>query len=144
MRIRKLLELGCDPCLSDTLGKVPYQVTACKESREAFRRFMGTYPDRFDYTKALIPSPLTDEIERQRQEKLAEKRKQQKKQQKAKKAAERAKAEEEKRLQEEALKAQEEERKIKEEKERFLALSDREKVSEYFLSEYFISSSLLI
>ena len=99
-----------------------------KETRETFRRFMGSHPNRFDYSKSLIPSPLTDDIERQKQEKLAERKKQQKKQQKLKKAAERAKLEEEKQLQEAERKAQEEVRQVEEEKNRFLSLSDREKV----------------
>lgn len=128
---RKLLELGCNPSLNDALGRVPYQLATAKETRETFRRFMGSFPDRFDYSKSCIPSPLTEDIEKQKLEKLAEKRKQQKKQQKAKKAAERAKLEEEKALQEVARKAQEEARLIEEEKHRFLALSDREKVKHF-------------
>ena len=66
---RKLLELGCDPSLSDALGKVPYMVAADKDTRDCFRRFMGAFPERYDYAKASIPSPLTDELEKKKQEK---------------------------------------------------------------------------
>ena len=103
-------------------------VSADKETRDCFRRFMGTFPERYDYVKAAIPSPLTDEVEKKKQEKLAEKRKQQKQRQKEKKAQERARLEEEKKLEEERLRQEEERRKVEEEKARFLSLSDREKV----------------
>lgn len=122
------MELGCDPSLCDASGRVPYMVASDKETRATFRRFMGANPNRFDYVKAAIPSPLTEEIEKQKAEKLAEKRKLQKQAKKEKKAVEKVKLEEEKRVQEELLKIQEEKRKIEEEKARFLALSDREKV----------------
>lgn len=130
------MELGCDPSLFDASGRVPYMVASDKETRATFRRFMGVYPNRFDYVKAAIPSPLTDEIEKQKAEKLAEKRKLQKQAKKEKKAVEKAKLEEEKRMQEELLKIQEEKRKIEEEKARFLALSDREKVTFHLLITY--------
>ncbi|XP_046452229.1 ankyrin repeat and zinc finger domain-containing protein 1-like [Daphnia pulex] len=123
----KLMELGCDPSLSDASGRVPYMVASDKETRATFRRFMGAYPDRFDFIKAAIPSPLTDEIEKQKADKLAEKRKVQKQAKKEKKSIEKAKMEEEKRVQEELRKVEEEKRKIEEDKARFVALSDREK-----------------
>ena len=69
--------MGCDPTLSDVLGRVAYVLAGDKETRLTFRRFMGANPDSFDYVKAQIPSPLTDEIEKQKLEKAAEKRKQQ-------------------------------------------------------------------
>lgn len=122
------MELGCDPSLIDALGKVPYMLASDKETRETFRRFMGTYPDDFDYSKSAIPSPLTDEIAKQKADKLAEKRKQQKQARKEKKLIEKAKLEDEKLKQQELFKVEEEKRKIQEEKARFLALSDREKV----------------
>lgn len=122
------MELGCNPSFSDALGKVPYVVATDKDIRDTFRRFMGSFPDKFDYIQAMIPSPLTEEIERKKAEKIAEKRKLQKQAKKEKKLIEKAKLEEEKRQQEELLKAEEEKRKIEEEKARFLALTDREKV----------------
>lgn len=89
---------------------------------------MGIFPDRYDFVKAAIPSPLTDEVEKRKQERLADKRKQQKQRQKEKKAYEKARIEEEKKLEEERLHQEEEKRKVEEEKARFLKLSDREKV----------------
>ena len=125
--LRKLLEVGCDPTLSDALGRVPYVLAVDKETRNAFRRFMGENPERYDYSKSLIPSPLTDDIERQKQERLAEKRKQQKQVRKEKKQQEKIKLEEQKRIEEERRKVEEEQKKVEEEKKRFLQMSDREK-----------------
>lgn len=121
--------MGCDPSSSDALGRVPYNLATDKDTRDAFRRFMGANPDRFDYVKAAIPSPLTQEMEKHRIEKQAEKRKQQKEKLKEKKLMEKAKLDEEKAKQEEEQRIREEARKMEEEKARFLALSDREKVS---------------
>jgi len=123
----KLLELGCDPSLSDTLGRVPYILASDKETRSTFRRFMGTNPNRYDYAKAQIPSPLTEDIEKKKLEKLAEKRKQQRQAKKERQALEKARLEQEKLKIEEQKKLDEEQRKIQEEKQRFLQLSDREK-----------------
>jgi len=122
-----LLELGCDPSLNDTFGRVPYVVASDKETRSTFRRFMGANPDRYDYIKAQIPSPLTEDIQKQKLEKLAEKRKQQRQAKKERQALERAKLEQEKLKIEEQKKEEEEQRKVQEEKQRFLQLSDREK-----------------
>ncbi|KAK4008263.1 hypothetical protein OUZ56_013410 [Daphnia magna] len=123
----KLMDLGCDPSLSDASGRVPYMVASDKETRATFRRFMGANPERYDYVKAVIPSPLTEEIEKQKAEKLAEKRKLQKQARKEKKTTEKAKMDEEKRKQEELRLAEEEKRKAEEDRARFVALSDREK-----------------
>lgn len=130
----KLLELGCDPSLNDTIGRVPYVLASDKETRTTFRRFMGAYPDCYDYVKAQIPSPLTEDIEKQKLEKLAEKRKQQRRAKKDRQALERARLEQEKlkieeqrKVEEEQRKVEEQQRKIQEEKQRFLQLSDREK-----------------
>ncbi|KAK7010519.1 ankyrin repeat and zinc finger domain-containing protein 1, partial [Biomphalaria glabrata] len=110
--ITTLLECGADPALRDKSGKTPYSLGDTKV-RNAFRRFMADFPEKYDYTKAQIPSPLTAEMESEKKLKAAEKRKAKKKAQneknKDKKAAE-AQFQAEKR-----------------EKERFLALSDREK-----------------
>ena len=96
---------------------------------------MGAYPDCYDYVKAQIPSPLTEDIEKQKLEKLAEKRKQQRRAKKDRQALERARLEQEKlkieeqrKVEEEQRKVEEQQRKIQEEKQRFLQLSDREKV----------------
>ena len=65
-------------------GQTPYLVAKDKAVRDTFRRFMATYPSMYDYTAAQIPSPLTEDMERERKEKLAEKKKAQKKARKLK------------------------------------------------------------
>ncbi|XP_059159367.1 tRNA endonuclease ANKZF1-like isoform X2 [Physella acuta] len=110
--VRILLEAGSDPSIKDKGGKTPYNF-GDSEVRNTYRRFMAMYPDRYDYTKAQVPSPLTAEMEAEKKQKAAEKRKAKKKalneKNKEKKAAE-------------AVMRQE-----NQEKERFLSLSDREK-----------------
>jgi hypothetical protein len=56
-------------------GQVAYVVTKDKAVRDAFRRFMAQHPSSYDYSAAKLPSPLTEEMERERKEKLAEKKK---------------------------------------------------------------------
>ena len=46
-----------------------------KTVRDAFRRFMAQHPTLYDYSAAKVPSPLTEEMERERKEKMAEKKK---------------------------------------------------------------------
>ncbi|GFO31605.1 ankyrin repeat and Zinc finger domain-containing protein 1-like [Plakobranchus ocellatus] len=107
-----LLQNGANPALKDKAGKVSYNLGG-SEVRNVFRRFMSLWPDRYDYAAAQVPSPLTEEMEVERKRKAAEKRKAKKKaaneRNKEKKAAEALVREEQK------------------EKDRFLALSDREK-----------------
>ncbi|RUS73022.1 hypothetical protein EGW08_019208 [Elysia chlorotica] len=110
--VHLLLEHGADPALKDKAGKTAYNI-AGTEARNVFRRFMSIWPDRYDYATAQIPSPLTEEMEQERKRKMAEKRKAKKK----------AANERNKDKKEALVKQREEER----EKERFLALSDREK-----------------
>ncbi|XP_021933407.1 ankyrin repeat and zinc finger domain-containing protein 1-like isoform X2 [Zootermopsis nevadensis] len=107
--IRALMEAGCDPCVKNKKLQTPYVVSANKETRNIFRRFLADFPDKFDYSKSQIGGPLTDDME----QKMVEKRREQRKV-KREREKERKKEEEEKR-EEEA------------EKERFLQLSDREK-----------------
>ncbi|XP_075237920.1 tRNA endonuclease ANKZF1-like [Lycorma delicatula] len=107
--IQFLLENGANPCARDKKSMTAYDFAPDKETRNVFRRFMGEYPDRYDYSKSHIPSPLTDSIEKE----MAEKRK-------ALKKAKRQK-EKEKRI------ADEPRRQEEAEKKRFLSLSDREK-----------------
>ena len=123
------MELGCDPTLIDAAGRVPYMLATDKATRNTFRRFMGTFPDRYDYGRSAIPSPLTDDIEQQKAERLAEKRKLQKQVRKEKQKLEAVRMEEERR-------AQEEQQKIEAEKFRFLNMSDREKVYTKISIEY--------
>ncbi|RXG67602.1 Ankyrin repeat and zinc finger domain-containing protein 1 [Armadillidium vulgare] len=108
-----LLEKGCDPCLKNKRNETPFVATKVKEAKNHFRRFMAAYPEKYDYTKANIPGPLTKEQELEQKAKQVIKKKQQKK-------AKEEKLKEEKREQEKLQKE-------KEEKENFLKLSDREK-----------------
>merc|ERR1711936_961088 len=99
------------PSVKDKMKKVPYMLASEKETRIVFRRFMGEFPDRYDYKSAQVPAPLTKEAEEEKTAKVNEK----------KKAQRQAKREKDKiaKLEESKLK------KEKEEKERFLNLSDR-------------------
>ncbi|XP_035532345.1 ankyrin repeat and zinc finger domain-containing protein 1 isoform X2 [Morone saxatilis] len=107
--VKLLLDAGADPASRNNKGQTPYIVAPDKDTRNVFRKFMGENPEKYDYSKAQIPAPLTAEIEsKQSEKKKAQKalRKQREKEQK-----------EEKRKQE--LEA--------EEKKRFASLTDREK-----------------
>lgn len=111
--VLRLLECGADPAVKDEKGRTSYAVAGNKDTRNEFRRFMASYPDRYDYVKAQIPSALTPEMENEKEKRNAERKKAQKKAQKQRakeqKAFERMKEEEEK------------------EKRAYQALSDREK-----------------
>lgn len=107
--VRLLMDAGADPAYRDRKGQTPYIVAPDKDTRNVFRKYMGENPDKYDYSKAQVPGPLTAEIEaKQTEKKKAQKalRKQREKEQK-----------EEKRKQE--MEA--------EEKKRFASLTDREK-----------------
>ncbi|KAM6179151.1 tRNA endonuclease ANKZF1 [Rhynchocyon petersi] len=107
--VRLLLEAGADPTVQDFRAQPPYRVAADRSTRNEFRRFMEKNPDAYDYHKAQVPGPLTPEMETQQ---ATRKRKQ--------KAA--------RRLREEQQQKQHEQDKWEqEEKQRFAALSDREK-----------------
>lgn len=107
--IRLLMDEGSDPASKDKKGQTPYGVAAEKDTRNSFRKYMAEHPQKYDYTKAQVPGPLTEEIESKKAEK--------------KKAQKAARKQREKEQKEEQLKKQQEE----EEKRRFTALSDREK-----------------
>merc|ERR1712080_612308 len=87
-----LMGIGADPVVKDKRGRLPYNISSCKEDRNEFRRFMAKHPDKYDYLSAQIPSALTEEAELSKKEKEAEKRRQQnkarKQRQKIKKAEE--------------------------------------------------------
>ncbi|XP_021254811.1 ankyrin repeat and zinc finger domain-containing protein 1 isoform X5 [Numida meleagris] len=104
-----LLEAGADPALRDRQERTPYCISADKPTRNAFRKFMVDHPDKYDYSRAKVPGPLTLEMEA----KKLEKKRAQKAQRKQREQAQR---QEQQRLEQE-----------KEEKQRFAALSDREK-----------------
>ncbi|XP_074729536.1 tRNA endonuclease ANKZF1 isoform X1 [Strix uralensis] len=104
-----LLEAGADPALRDRQDRTPYCVSADKPTRNAFRKFMVDHPDKYNYSRAQVPGPLTQEMEARKLEK--------KRAQKAqRKQREQAQREERQRWEQEQG-----------EKQRFAALSDREK-----------------
>ncbi|XP_016138079.1 ankyrin repeat and zinc finger domain-containing protein 1-like [Sinocyclocheilus grahami] len=107
--IRLLMDEGSDPANKDKKGQTPYGVAPEKDTRNTFRKYMAEHPQKYDYTKAQVPGPLTEEIESKKAEK--------------KKAQKAARKQREKEQKEEKLKKQQEE----EEKRRFIALGDREK-----------------
>ena len=111
--IRTLLLHGADPSVKDKQKKVAYTLAETKDTRNIFRKFMGEFPEKYDYKSAMIPAPLSKEEEDQ---KLA-------KQKDKKKAQRDAKREKDKKVKEVEKKVKQE----KEEKDRFLNLSDREK-----------------
>ncbi|NXE78587.1 ANKZ1 protein, partial [Cochlearius cochlearius] len=104
-----LLEAGADPALRDRQERTPYCVSADKLTRNAFRKFMVDHPDKYDYSRAKVPGPLTQEMEA----KKLEKKRAQKAQRKQREQAQR---EERQRWEQEQG-----------EKQRFAALSDSEK-----------------
>uniref|UniRef100_A0A3B5KMP6 Ankyrin repeat and zinc finger peptidyl tRNA hydrolase 1 n=1 Tax=Xiphophorus couchianus TaxID=32473 RepID=A0A3B5KMP6_9TELE len=108
--VRLLLHAGADPACRDNKGQTPYTVAPDKDTRNVFRKYMGENPDKYDYSKAQVPGPLTAETESKKVEKKKAQRAQRKHREKEQK--------EEKRKQE--LEA--------EEKKKFASLTDREKV----------------
>ncbi|KAI9193746.1 uncharacterized protein BJ171DRAFT_524418 [Polychytrium aggregatum] len=79
-----LLEQGADPTTKggQRISRVPYDVAANKDTRDAFRRFVAAHPTRWDYKLSNIPGPLTAEMEERQKEKLRDKKKKQKERQK--------------------------------------------------------------
>lgn len=51
---RSLLEIGSDPCNKNKKLQTPYAAANDKKTRNTFRRFMETYPDKFNYQKVLF------------------------------------------------------------------------------------------
>ncbi|ETK89597.1 hypothetical protein F441_06515 [Phytophthora nicotianae CJ01A1] len=88
--VEYLLEQGANPALLDLHNRPPYFLCNSKESRNAFRRYMGEHPYAWDYSTAQIPEGLTSEMEQRKKEKEAEKRKRarERKKQQKKEAAE--------------------------------------------------------
>lgn len=107
--VRLLLEAGADPTIQDSRARPPYTVAADKSTRNEFRRFMEKNLDAYDYNKARVPGPLTQEMEarqaaRKKEQKAARRQREQQQQQQ-----------------------REQEEQEQEERRRFAALSDREK-----------------
>ncbi|XP_052048318.1 ankyrin repeat and zinc finger domain-containing protein 1 isoform X4 [Apodemus sylvaticus] len=107
--VRLLLEAGADPTMQDSRARLPYTVAADKSTRNEFRRFMEKNPDAYDYSKARVPGPLTQEMEARQ----ATRKKEQK-------AARQQRGQQQR-------KQREQEEQEQEERRRFAALSDREK-----------------
>ncbi|KAL5538536.1 hypothetical protein UlMin_044794 [Ulmus minor] len=72
-KVLELLEQGLDPCIQDERGRTPYMLASDKEVRNAFRRFMASNLDKWDWHTAKVPSPLTKEMEESQAAKQAEK-----------------------------------------------------------------------
>lgn len=67
-----LVEESADPTVMYR-GKVAYNVSKDKETRDAFRRAMARLPDAWDWTRgAAVPSALTEEMEAKQAAKEAE------------------------------------------------------------------------
>ncbi|XP_031661983.1 ankyrin repeat and zinc finger domain-containing protein 1 isoform X2 [Oncorhynchus kisutch] len=107
--VQLLMDAGSDPACKDLTGQTPYIVAPDKDTRNVFRKYMADHPDKYNYSKALVPGPLTAELESKKTEKKRA-------QKAAKKTREKEQKEQRKRLEMEA-----------EEKKRFASLSDREK-----------------
>uniref|UniRef100_A0AAZ3NVN2 VLRF1 domain-containing protein n=1 Tax=Oncorhynchus tshawytscha TaxID=74940 RepID=A0AAZ3NVN2_ONCTS len=107
--VQLLMDAGSDPACKDLTCQTPYIVAPDKDTRNVFRKYMADHPDKYNYSKALVPGPLTAELESKKTEKKRA-------QKAAKKTREKEQKEQRKRLEMEA-----------EEKRRFASLSDREK-----------------
>ena len=101
-----LLEQGANPALLDLHNRPPYFLCSSKETRNAFRRYMGEHPNAWDYVTAQIPEVLTSDMEQRKKDKESEKRKRarERKKQQRKEAAQQE--------QKEAARQEEMERKI--------------------------------
>ena len=73
--VKDLLHKGGNPELRNVNNKTPYELASDKEVRDEFRRYMGLFPDKWDYKTAKVPSPLTPEMEEEQARKKAEKKK---------------------------------------------------------------------
>merc|ERR1719431_800873 len=73
--IRTLLLHGADPSVKDKMKKVPFLLASEKETRNVFRKFMGEFPDKYDYKTAQVPPPLSKEAEEEKAAKVNEKKK---------------------------------------------------------------------
>ncbi|XP_076047769.1 tRNA endonuclease ANKZF1-like [Oratosquilla oratoria] len=74
-----LMENDCDPSIKSNKGELPYKMTTNKQIRNTFRRFMSTYPSKYDYKEAGILSALSEEQEKEQAARKAEKKRVQRK-----------------------------------------------------------------
>ncbi|EJW73705.1 hypothetical protein WUBG_15385, partial [Wuchereria bancrofti] len=109
--MEELLLLGCDPTVKDSDGKVPYQVAQNRAVRQAFSKFRSEHPDAFNWNISQIP-----ELAVLSEEQLA-------------KEAEKKRVQREKKKQRDKAKriVKHQERIEQEQRQKYLALSDREK-----------------
>lgn len=87
-----LLESGADPSITDIKGRPPYVLAVNKDTRNSFRRFMSAYPEKYDYVKTQIPSPLSDVMEQAQMQRIQQHRQQKRQRAKARQANEQEKA----------------------------------------------------
>lgn len=107
--VRFLLLNNANPCHKNTKQQTPYTITQNKEIRDVFKQFAQDNPTKFNYNKAQIPLVVLSA------EEMAEKKRQQRKYKREKEKVRRQVVQ---------VKLAEER-----EKEKFLGLSDVEKVS---------------
>jgi hypothetical protein len=98
--VQLLLDSGANPSLLDSHLRPPYYLTESKEVRDCFRRYRAQCPDQWDWTKAQVPEPLTDELIEKKKEKEREKKKRQREREKQKKKEAQEQADKEKAEQE--------------------------------------------
>ncbi len=74
--IRDLMLMGANPALADLTrhGRLPYFLSANKQTRDQYRLFVNDFPARFDYEAAKINDPLSVEKLNERMEKDKEKK----------------------------------------------------------------------
>ncbi|XP_030846404.1 ankyrin repeat and zinc finger domain-containing protein 1 [Strongylocentrotus purpuratus] len=109
----RLMECGADPGVKSKKGKPAFGCSFDRKTREEFRSFRSDHPERYDYERAQIPVPLTEEQEKEKAAKQAERKRNARK-------AKRLKEKEQKEV-------KEVERKENEKKEWYANLSEREK-----------------
>ena len=93
------LRYGADPTVKDRLGKVPYESSRDKPSRDAFRRFMFLHPTAYDYAAAKVSSALSPEMEEDQRIRKVEKKKYKSSAKKQRKSQSRGKQEGESKVQ---------------------------------------------
>lgn len=113
--VQQLLQNGANPTLNDMTRqkRLPYFLASNKQTRDQFRRFMNDYPNRWDYSKAAITCPLSEE---KLNEKLQKEREKKKEKRKIRKKRESEQKQREKKFEDEQL-----------ERKMFLSLTDQQK-----------------
>ncbi|KAG9300390.1 hypothetical protein G9A89_010014 [Geosiphon pyriformis] len=79
------LTLNLDPTVISAQNKTPYDIAQNKETRNAFRRYMAEQMEKWDWSAAHVPSPLTKELEEEQERKAKEKEKKKKDKERKKK-----------------------------------------------------------